>query len=75
MFGCWINIWFVSSGFGVRLRSPFSALHGFSAPSLTIKDDCGIEEVRDDDVPLVPQMPEKTLGDVIDAFAATGDSV
>lgn len=44
-------------------------------PSITIKDDCGIEEVRDDDVPLVPQMPEERLGDVTDAFAAAGDSV
>ncbi|XP_057810107.1 uncharacterized protein LOC131024613 [Salvia miltiorrhiza] len=64
--------WFSSKGFGVRLRSPFSALHGFSVPSLTIKDETGIEEVRNDDVPFVEsQMPEETLADASDAFVVT----
>ncbi|KAG6396666.1 hypothetical protein SASPL_142821 [Salvia splendens] len=56
--------WFYSKGFGVRFRSPLSALHGFSVPSLTIKDEQGIGEVREDDVPSAEsEMPEEALAD------------
>ena len=67
------NPQFVKSGFGVRFRSPLSALQGFSVPSLTIKDEQGIGEVREDDVPSAEsEMPEETLAD---PFVATGDFV
>lgn len=70
------NILFVSSGFRVRLRSPFSALHEFSGPSSTIEDDDGIEEARSDDVPMAEsQMPRETLGDASEAFMVTGWSL
>ncbi|KAH6802132.1 hypothetical protein C2S51_033578 [Perilla frutescens var. frutescens] len=63
---------FSSKGFGVRLRSPFSGLYGFSGHSLTIKDDLEIEEVHYDDVPLAEsKIPEETLGDASDAFVVT----
>lgn len=63
---------FSSKGFGVRLRSPFCGLHGFSTPSLTIKDDLKIEEVCYDDVPLAEsQILEEILGEVPDTFMVT----
>ncbi|XP_042018699.1 uncharacterized protein LOC121766513 isoform X1 [Salvia splendens] len=62
--GFFAYFWFYSKGFGVRFRSPLSALHGFSVPSLTIKDEQGIGEVREDDMPLAKsEMPEETLAD------------
>ncbi|XP_047974531.1 uncharacterized protein LOC125216802 [Salvia hispanica] len=67
--GFFAYFWFYSKGFGVRFRSPLSALQGFSVPSLTIKDEQGIGEVREDDVPSAEsEMPEETLAD---PFVAT----
>lgn len=69
----WFSILFVPSGFRVRIRGPFSE---FSVPSVNIKDDDGIEEVRADHVPLAEsQMPEETLSNAPDAFMAAGRSL
>ncbi|KAI3452980.1 hypothetical protein Pfo_009643 [Paulownia fortunei] len=65
---------FSSKGFGFRLRSPFNALHGFSVPSLTIKDGMKSEEVSYDVLLGDAQAPEQNLGDVSDAFVATETS-
>ncbi|KAL8471483.1 hypothetical protein ACS0TY_028941 [Phlomoides rotata] len=61
---------FMVTGYGFRLRTPFSALHGLSLPS-TIKEEDGSEEVRDD-VPLDSQMSEERQRDVSEEFMVTG---
>ncbi|KAL8549370.1 hypothetical protein ACS0TY_008269 [Phlomoides rotata] len=67
VFGLLAYFTFSSKGYGFRLRTPFSALHGSSVPSSTIKEEVGSEEVSDD-VPLDSQMPEESQSDVSEEF-------
>ncbi|KAL0372571.1 UNVERIFIED_CONTAM: protein decapping 5 [Sesamum calycinum] len=63
-----------SKGYGIRLRSRFNALRGFSVPSFTDKDENKSEEVSDNVSLKDAQVPEENSSDVLDAFGQTETS-
>ncbi|KAL0446929.1 UNVERIFIED_CONTAM: hypothetical protein Slati_1820800 [Sesamum latifolium] len=63
-----------SKGYGVRLRSRFNVLRGFSAPSFTDKDENKSEEVSDNVSLKDAQVLDENSSNVLDAFGQTETS-